>query len=215
MKVGGTCWAFSCFFLSLSLLHCSQAGSVKYLVLFYPPACRQFQAVLLSFTMCHTIHNMRMHISCQTHTFYSSRLVQTEADPSVETCCFLQAHLCIISLNFMYHKTVIIAESIMLPFSIFLSLVSRNGVVLPLQPYCLLHVLILTGSCWLSPRSGCTDGAFSHGSPQRWTRLRQNVWQHSAPLLSIGLLMTVHDLNPSGVISVSMLLIGQHVCALP
>lgn len=99
--------------------------------------------------------------------FYSSCLERREADPSMETRWFLQAHLCIISLNFMYHKTVIITESIKLLFFFsFLSLVSPDGVVLPLQLYCLLHVFILTGSCWLSPRRGWMDGTFSHRSPR-------------------------------------------------
>lgn len=35
---------------SVPLPLCSQSGRVKYLILFYPPGCHQFQAVLLSFT---------------------------------------------------------------------------------------------------------------------------------------------------------------------
>lgn len=141
MRAGGMHQTLSCFLFSLSvfslslisLLHCSQPGSVKYLILFYPPACHQFQAVLLSFTVVPDHPRYQdVHQLPNVH-FYSSLLVQREADewflpqsftcanqpgaPSVETCWFLQAHLWIIWFNFTYHKTVIIAESIISSFS--------------------------------------------------------------------------------------------------
>ena len=93
MRAGGMFQAFSfCLSLSLSfslslsipLLHCSQACSVKYLLSYFIlPACHQFQAVLLSFTMCHTIHDIRMHTGCQMYTFtHRTRRKEERMNPS-------------------------------------------------------------------------------------------------------------------------------------
>lgn len=126
------------FLFSLSLfclLHYRQAGSVKYLILFYPLGCHQFQAVLFSFTSVpHQLRYQDLH-QLWNISFHSYGLVQREADeqfsaqsftcaswpdiPCMETCSFLQTHLWITGFNSMWHETVVTAESIMLHFLFF------------------------------------------------------------------------------------------------
>lgn len=132
---------FSFCFLSLCFASYTagrQAGSVKYLILFYPLGCHQFQAVLFSFTSVpHQVRYQDLH-QLWNVPFHSYGLVQREADeqfsaqsftcaswpdiPCVETCSFLQTHLWITGFNSMWHETEVTAESIMLHFFVFLFL---------------------------------------------------------------------------------------------
>lgn len=125
---------------------------------------------------------------------------------AMETCWFLQAPFCIIWFNFMYHKTVIMVESIMLLLFPFLSLVSPSfGVTTPSQlPASCFHPdmkLLIVSEKRLD---GC-ELPFRHTDHPRgrlvWS---ETCWEQSAPLLSIGLFVSVRYFNPPGVISASV-----------
>lgn len=114
-----------------------------------------------------------------------------------------QAHLCIVWLNFMYHKAIIIAESTML-LSLYISFLLLSALMVS------CYHSIWTASCFhpdiklLIVSQKRLGGLLTHWSPLRWTRLREHVWERSTPLLSIGPLVTMHRFNPPGVISVSV-----------